>query len=408
MKVLISSYACLPNVGSEPAVGWNMVQVLAKQHQVWVITREENRPTIEAELVKNPCPRTCFIYYDLPLWARWWYKEKRGLQLHYYLWQIGIYFMAKKLHSEIGFDVIHHVTYCRYWNPSFIALLPVPFIWGPVGGGESTPKALWKVYSFQEKIYEIVRNFARWVGEHDRFVKITAQSSTIAFASTEETAKKLRLLKAKQVKVLQQCGLQQKEIDFLQKLPPAPSSPIKFISIGRILHWKGFQLGFQAFALAKLDKAEYWVLGEGPYQNTLRQQAEKLGISSQVKFWGWLSRDETWQKLGECHVLVHPSMHESGGLVCLEAMAARRPVICLDLGGPGKMVTQETGFKIVPTNVDETVSNLANAMTVLARNSDLRMSMGKAGEERIQQTYNWSVKANFWINLYEEVAAFCK
>ena len=398
----------MPHTGSEPAVGWNMVQVLAKRHQVWVITREDNRPSIEAELIKNPCPGAYFIYYDLPLWARWWYKKKRGVQIHYYLWQIGIYFIAKKLHSEFGLDLTHHVTYCRYWNPSLIALLPVPFIWGPVGGGESTPKALWKAYGFREKIYETVRDFTRWLGESDYFVKITAQRSTFAFATTEETASRLRLLKAKKVKVLEQCGLQQGEIDFLQGLPSAPSSPIRFISIGRILHWKGFQLGFQAFALANLDRAEYWVVGEGPYQKSLRQQAEKLGISSQVKFWGWLSRAETWHKLGECHVLVHPSMHESGGLVCLEAMAARRPVVCLDLGGPGKMVTQETGFKIVATYVNETVTKLANAMTVLARNPDLRIRMGKAGEERIKKAYNWSVKANFWINLYEEVADLCK
>ncbi|MDY6802775.1 MAG: glycosyltransferase family 4 protein [Cyanobacteriota bacterium] len=408
MKVLISSYACMPNVGSEPAVGWNMVQILAKRHQLWVITREENRPGIEAELIKNPCAGASFIYYDLPPWARWWYREKRGLQLHYYLWQIGIYSVAKKLHREICFDLMHHVTYCRYWNPSFIALLPVPFIWGPVGGGESTPKALWKAYSFREKNYEAVRDLARWLGERDRFVKITAQRSTFAFASTEETASRLRLLKAKEIKVVEQCGLQQEEIDFLEKLPPAPSSPIKFISIGRVLHWKGFQLGLQAFALAELEEAEYWIVGEGPYQKSLRQQAEKLGISSQVKFWGWLSRDDTWRKLAECNVLVHPSLHESGGLVCLEAMAAGRPVVCLDLGGPAIMVTEETGFKIAASCVDEAVHQLAETMTILAGNPDLRISMGEAGQERIKQTYNWSVKTNFWMQLYEELAELCK
>src|SRR2546430_4418443 len=42
----------------------------------------------------------------------------------------------------------------------------------------------------------------------------------------------------------------------------------------------------------------------------------------------------------------HPSLHDSGGWVCLEAMAAGRPVICLDLGGPGYQVTEESGIKI--------------------------------------------------------------
>ena len=45
-------------------------------------------------------------------------------------------------------------------------------------------------------------------------------------------------------------------------------------------------------------------------------------------------------------MLIHPSLHDSGGWVCLEAMAAGRPVICLDLGGPGLQVTEKTGIKV--------------------------------------------------------------
>lgn len=403
MNVLVSAYACMPNMGSEPAVGWNMVQVLAKQHQLWVIVPEDNSPNIEAELAKNPLPGVQFVYYDLPIWLRWWNKNRRGVQLHYYLWQIGIYFKVKKLHREIGFDLIHHVTYCRYWNPSFIALLPVPFIWGPVGGGESTPKALWKTYSFREKTYETVRNLARWIGENDWFVKKTAKHSLVAFASTEETAIRLQKLKAKKVIVMGQCGLDRQEIDFFQSLPTAPSSPIRFVSIGRILHWKGFQLGIEAFAMASIEQAEYWIIGEGPYKNSLAKQSVELGISSQVKFYGWLPQSEAWLKLSQCHVLIHPSLHESGGLVCLEAMAAGKPVICLDVGGPAIMVTEETGFKIATANLDEVVHNLAKKMTLLARDSELRNTMAKAGEERVKQKYSWDMNANFWWELYQQI-----
>ena len=63
--------------------------------------------------------------------------------------------------------------------------------------------------------------------------------------------------------------------------------------------------------------------------------AAELGIERQVKFWGALERQAALAKFGECHVLVHPSLHDSGGWVCVEAMAAGRPVVCLDLGGSG-------------------------------------------------------------------------
>ena len=98
------------------------------------------------------------------------------------------------------------------------------------------------------------------------------------------------------------------------------------------MHWKGFHLGLRAFACANLPDAEYWILGDGAELNQLQILADNLGIAQRVKFWGKLSREETLNKLRDCHVLVHPSLHDSGGWVCLEAMAAGRPVICLDLG----------------------------------------------------------------------------
>ena len=167
MKILISAYSCEPNMGSEPGVGWNIAREIAKYHQVWVITRpDESRTVIEAELQQNPIPNLHFIYFTLPFWQnsrKWGYSG--GMQIHYYLWQIQAYFVVRRLHQEIGFDLIHHVTFVKYSNPSFLSLLPIPFIWGPVGGGESAPIPFWQDFSFQAKTYEVLRAFACWVGE---------------------------------------------------------------------------------------------------------------------------------------------------------------------------------------------------------------------------------------------------
>ena len=122
-------------------------------------------------------------------------------------------------------------------------------------------------------------------------------------------------------------------------------------------------MGLRAFAQADVsNNAEYWIVGDGPERSRLLSLAEKLGIDHKVKFWNKLSRAETLKKLGDCFALIHPSLHESGGLVCLEAMAASRPVICLDLGGPAIQVTQETGFKISAHTPEQTVRDLAKAI----------------------------------------------
>lgn len=406
LKILLSAYSCEPGRGSEPGVGWNVAREVAKYHEVWVLTRpDESGAIIEAELARNPVPQLHFVYFTLPIWADGWRWGSTGaMQLHYYLWQIQAYFVACRLHREIGFDVVHHVTFVKYSNPSFLSLLPVPFIWGPVGGGESAPKAFWRDFSVRGKAYEILRGFVRWFGECDPFVHLTAQRSILARATTEDTAKRLHKIGARNVKVFSQVGLLQEEIARLAQHAMSNSSSVRFISMGRLLHWKGFHLGLRAFAQADLsDDAEYWLVGDGPEREHLQALAEALGITRQVKFWGELARDQAFHMLGECNVLVHPSLHESGGFVCLEAMAAGRPVICLDLGGPAVQVTEETGFKIPAHDPEQAVRDLAEAMVRLVKDSELRKRMGQAGQKRVSEAYSWESQGQRLARLYEEI-----
>jgi glycosyltransferase involved in cell wall biosynthesis len=382
-----------------------MARELAKHHEVWVLTRANNRLAIEAELARNPVPGLRFLYYDLPRWASWWKRGQRGIQLYYYLWQLGVYRVARRLHREVGIDLIHHVTFGVYWKPSLLALLPAPFIWGPVGGGEFAPKAIKGTFGVRGKSYEAIRDLARRLGELDPFVRVTAHRSVRALATTEETAVRLRKLGAKDVRVFTQVGLNEEDIGRMtrREVHQGAGESIRFVSVGRALHWKGFHLGLRAFARARLSNAEYWIVGDGPERGRLQGLAEELGIAQRVRFWGKLSRDETLLKIGECHVLVHPSLHESGGLVCLEAMVLGRPVLCLDLGGPAVQVTEETGFKVPAVKPEQSVSDLSAAMRVCANDYGLVSRMGEAARERVIEHFNWHKKGAQIAGLYNEV-----
>ena len=404
MKILISAYACEPNRGSEPGVGWHTVWELAKYHQVWVLTRpDDGRPAIEKYLRDNPNPNLNFVYFTLPILGSFWQWGSIAFVLHYYLWQIQAYFVARHLHQKIGFDVAHHVTFVRYSTPSFISLLPIPFIWGSVGGGEAAPKAFWQDFNFKAKIYEILRLFAHRVGELDPFVHLTAKHSMIVKATTKDTAARISLLGTNKIEIVSEASLSQAEIKILEQLALPKSSSIRFISMGRLIHWKGFHLALQAFAQANLTDAEYWLLGEGVERERLQQLAEELNIVDQVKFFGRLPRQETLEKLGEADILVHPSLHDSGGWVCLEAMAAGRPVICLDLGGPGVQVNSTTGIKVPAQNPKQAIKDLSIAMVDLANDAPLRFRLGQAGRELVRKSYIWEAKVKKIIESYKDI-----
>ena len=403
MRVLISAYACSPGQGSEPGVGWNWVCQISRFHEVWVITRANNREPIEAALAKQPLENVHWIYFDLPRWARFWKKRRRGIHLYYYLWQLGAFFVVRKLHRQIRFDLTHHVTFVNYWMPSFLPLLPAPFVWGPVGGGESAPRSFWYSLSLRGKTYEILRDLVRSLAELDPFVRLIARRAAWALSTTEDTKRRLEALGCRSVLVHSGVGLPENEICRLNTSPMRQSMPFRVVSIGNLRHFKGFELGLKAFAQfhSQFPASEYWIIGEGPERKRLRRWAERLGVAENVTFWGAMPRSQVLGQLSECDALLHPSLHDSGGWVCLEAMAAGRPVICLDLGGPAVQVTEENGIKIPAVSPEQVITDLAAAMSQLARDAARRHRLGTAGRQRVAEHFGWNRKGDFLKQIYQ-------
>jgi len=232
---------------------------------------------------------------------------------------------------------------------------------------------------------------------------MTARRSALALAKTAETARRLRALGAKDVREFPGEALSTTEITSIPRNAPPSACPVRFICIGQLLHWKGFHLGLRAFARARLRSAEYWIVGDGPERQGLQALARGLGIDDSTRFWGWLSREETLHRLMECHVLVHPSLHDSGSSVCAEAMAAGRPIICLDLGGPAAQVKEETGCKVRARDPHQAVHDLSQAMIRLASDPGLRLTMGEVARRRSLAMFCWERKGVLLNEMYEHL-----
>jgi glycosyltransferase involved in cell wall biosynthesis len=406
LKVLMSAYACEPNKGSEPAVGWNWALQMSRWHSVWVLTRANNRSSIESAPQADGHGRLHWVYFDLPRWMSFWKRGSRGIQAYYYLWQMAAWRVGARLHREIGFDLLHHVTFGKYWVPSYLGLLPVRTILGPIGGGESTPRALEGQFSPRGCSYERKRNLVRAVADLDPVLRATMWRAGIVAAATEESKTRIERLGAPHVVVEPQLGMNDEEFDSFGRFPMRAEKPFRLISIGRLLHWKGFHWGLAAFARFHrvCPESEYWVVSSGPEAGALKQLAAELGIAHCVTFWGRLPElADVYDKLAQADVLVHPAAHEAFGNVCLEALAAGRPVICLDAGGPSLQVSEQCGFKAPVDSLERMLDSMAQAMEVLYRNPEMRLRMGAAARERARTHFHWARKAEHMNALYESV-----
>jgi glycosyltransferase involved in cell wall biosynthesis len=176
------------------------------------------------------------------------------------------------------------------------------------------------------------------------------------------------------------------------------------VSAGRLLHWKGFHFAIEAVArIAEcVPSIEYWIFGTGPERKALEQLARERGILDRVKFQAGIPRNELLQKLAEFDVMVHPSLHDSGGFVCLEAMSAGCAVVCLDLGGPAVQVTAETGIKIPAISPDQAIRDLAEALERLASDTGLRQRLSQAARERVREAFIWEAKVKSLGEIYSQ------
>lgn len=402
IKVLLSAYACEPDKGSEPGVGWNWAKQIARFAEVWVITRANNRKSIEKELDKNPVPNLYFIYYDVPKWISFWKKKTRGLYLYYLLWQIGTYKIAKKLHRKERFDLVHYITFGNLWLPTFVPYLPIPFIWGPIGGGEQVPKPFRKEYSFKARIFESIRDVIVLTLKINPLFLYSCKKASLIIARTNETLNKIpNPYRFKTLKMIE-TGVDEME---MQSITRSDKSGMQIVSVGRLIHWKGFDLAINAFAAASKENAnmKLVIVGDGPERERLQGVCKKEAVNDKIIFAGHVNHDVAMKYMSESSVFLFPSLKEGGAWVLFEAMLLGLPIICLDIAGSAEIVNCDCGIKIKPITPQQTINDLADAILKLADNPDLRKKMGEAGRKRVEEVYIWDKKGEFIRESYFEV-----
>ena len=167
---------------------------------------------------------------------------------------------------------------------------------------------------------------------------------------------------------------------------------LKLITVGRAVTKKGIDTLLAALAQLPEDLHWHWVhIGGGPQRQQLQDLSETLGIADKCEFRGARSQAEVLEAYLASDIFILPSrIDESGdrdGLpnVIVEAQSQRIPIISTNISGiPELIETEKNGILIEP---DDTPA-LVEAIDRLARDPDLRLSMGKAGEDKVRSQFS--------------------
>lgn len=163
--------------------------------------------------------------------------------------------------------------------------------------------------------------------------------------------------------------------------------------VSRLFYWKGHSELLQALARLKQAVPEFKLLivgdndprahpGRSSYSAELQTQAQNLGLADHVIFTGF--RSDVPKLMAACDIYTMPSFEEPFGMVFLEAMAMKKPVIALNNGGSREIVDHGlTGLLSAPKDIDQLAANIRT----LVEDPNLRREMGQRGRKKVAERF---------------------
>ncbi len=391
MKILLSAVSCNPVWGSEPHFGWTSALALAREHDVWVITHGHHRPEIEAARARGEVPAHLTFHYHGEDGSRRRDPILARLQnwLGYRRWTRSVEAVARQLHAEIGFDLIHHVTVSTWRVASPLWKLGVPFVWGPIGGAEVFPRQLYGILSPRSRAYEAFRSALNLLGRHQPAIRRCAREAAHIFVSNAEARALLTTLRGSEsgISTLSPAFFLETE---RATTPRDYDAPLHLFAGGGLEGRKGFALALRGLAAARAKgfRGTYTIGGGGPELTHLQTLVEQLGLTDIVRLGVYLRGEEYTAELKATHIYLLPSLRDSAGITLMEAMRAGCVPIVAACGGPGEIVTEDCGIRLSPARPEEMTHAIADALLRLDRDRALLHQLSLAATERINAHYS--------------------
>lgn len=393
-KILVSAYACSPYHGSEPGTGWNFIKILSEHHELHVITEEiEFKNDLENYVAENPKYSKIKFYY-IPfkyskrlrkIWppSYYWYYKK---------WQKKAYLLAKELDKNENFDICHQLNQTGFREPGYLWKINKPFVWGPIGGMENTN---WRflpsmgLYGFlfflgRNLLNTLELNFAR------RPRTAARRKNNQLIAAFQGTKSMIKKYWSKDSIVITEVGsvnfLNSKSICIRKK-----DDPLKIIWSGEHIPGKSLNLLLKAVSVLKDIDYELHILGDGIQNKKWKRLANQLKIERNIKWHGWLRREDALKIMAAGHVFCTASLRDGTPTVILEALSFGIPVICLDHCGFTDVIDQTCGIKIPLLSPSQVISEFGSAIQLLYSDEQMRQRLAGGAFIRVEN-FSWEGK----------------
>ena len=195
-------------------------------------------------------------------------------------------------------------------------------------------------------------------------------------------------------------GLEKQDLTAFRRTFALPEEKL-VLYVGRLVYEKGIHILINAVPkVVEKVNAKFIIVGSGYMKEQLSNIVKSMGLEHKVLFTGFVE-EENLLKLQKCaDVSVVPSLFEPFGIVALEAMAAKSPIVVSDTGGLSEIVDHDqSGIKAYPNNAD----SLAWGITKILLDENFRNSIRENAYKKILEKYDWNKIAQQTRHVYEGI-----
>lgn len=413
MNILILSYACEPNAGSEYGVGWNVPTLLAKkypEYKVHVLTRSRCKEKILSVLNEMSLDNLYFHFYDIPNWM--FYKNEMksnwGEQINYILWQLCSKKYIKTLDKKYKFDVLHHLTFNQYRTPSPGFFLNIPFVMGPVGGAETINPSFYQDLEENTFKKENIRRKGKDLRIFGLWSKWKKNPKHFIFSTKENMVKLTPYCGSNKVSLLPAIAFDPK--DFTEITNTSHNNDVfQLVYAGKALDWKGIYIFLKALKRAYLDNgiSKFIVKLVGirfeEEQKKVNIWISELGLKNNVDLIPFIQRNDLLKMLTDCNLSVYPAFRDSGSMSVLEASVLGCPTICFNAGGQDAFPDSVLIKVDVKDDYEENLNAFAEKLKWAFLNREEISKIGLKAKEYVYKELTWENKVKVFNDIYMEI-----
>ena len=185
---------------------------------------------------------------------------------------------------------------------------------------------------------------------------------------------------------------------------PDRKNSVSLLFVGRLVPQKGVLHAIRAMALLpKNFRATLKICGTGRLRPLCESEISRLGLQGTVELLGHVPKSEVFDLYAESDIFLFPSYREPSGNVVVESMSFGLPVITTTVGGPGQLVSDKCGIRVLPQAPRRFESELAKAIQVLGTDRALAQRMGRAARDYVERVALWPKKIDWMCNLYSDL-----